>query len=703
MNFSRMRVRQQLLLGFGFVLCLLVIVGGFSILTLRHLNELEVDLVKRRYLQLDYAFTLRLKLESESKFARSALLLTNMDDIAKEFNNLAQARDISLEIMGRLGGLMRSAEGRQLFNKLTETHTSYDSKLDIFTLWAKNPAKREDAQRFLLEKLSPTQLAYEKDLDELKDFLNMRVGQNSTEALDAMSFGYTAVSTLVVIGILLGIAVSGWIARMLLGKLGGEPAEVVKITENIAQGNLSNPIALKAGDKTSLLASIKRMQDDLLGIVAEVQQGVASAVQGSFTHRTDVSGRRGFDRDICLSLNTLNEQLLHKLGGNPDEAVRIASCIAAGDLSVDVSIADGGGDSILAAMARMKASLQSIIDEVRDVVGAVANGDFSARMDETSKQGYAKTLAELLNRLSLTAYEGLSDISRVATALGSGNLSQRIEKNYPGLFGQAADGINVTHDYLSTMIGDIVSSVATIHSSATEIAGGNMDLSQRTEQQAASLQETASSMEQLAATVKQNADNARMANQLAMDTSAIALKGGEAVGDVVNTMSSIQESSRKVVDIIGVIDGLAFQTNILALNAAVEAARAGEQGRGFAVVASEVRSLAQRSASAAKEIKQLISDSVEKVDSGSHQVEQAGETMNEIVISVRRVTDIMAEISAASSEQSAGIDQVNRAISQMDAVTQQNAALVEESAAAAESMEDQARHLRDLTSVFRLH
>jgi len=286
--------------------------------------------------------------------------------------------------------------------------------------------------------------------------------------------------------------------------------------------------------------------------------------------------------------------------------------------------------------------------------------------------------------------------------LGSGDLSQRINKHYPGLFGQAADGINVTHDYLSAMISDIVESVTTIHTSATEIASGNMDLSQRTEQQAASLQETASSMEQLASTVKQNADNARMANQLAMDTSSVALKGGDAVDEVVNTMNSIQESSRKVVDIIGVIDGLAFQTNILALNAAVEAARAGEQGRGFAVVASEVRSLAQRSAAAAKEIKQLISNSVEKVDSGSHQVEQAGKTMSEIVTSVRRVTDIMAEISAASSEQSAGIDQVNRAVSQMDAVTQQNAALVEESAASAESMENQARHLRDLISVFRL-
>jgi methyl-accepting chemotaxis protein len=252
------------------------------------------------------------------------------------------------------------------------------------------------------------------------------------------------------------------------------------------------------------------------------------------------------------------------------------------------------------------------------------------------------------------------------------------------------------------MINEIVDSVAAIHSSASQIASGNLDLSQRTEQQAASLEENASSMEQLASTVKQNADNSRLANRLVSETADVAVKGGSAVGDVVKTMDSIYESSYKVADIISVIDGLAFQTNILALNAAVEAARAGEQGRGFAVVASEVRSLAQRSAAAAKEIKDLIANSVAKVESGSAQVEQAGKTMNEVVTSVQRVTDLMSEISAATSEQSVGINEVNQAILQMDSVTQQNASLVEEAAAAAQSLEDQARHLQGLISVFRL-
>ncbi|MGI4844094.1 MAG: methyl-accepting chemotaxis protein [Janthinobacterium lividum] len=257
-------------------------------------------------------------------------------------------------------------------------------------------------------------------------------------------------------------------------------------------------------------------------------------------------------------------------------------------------------------------------------------------------------------------------------------------------------------DSLAQIVGEVRSGTDAIASASQQIASGNLDLSARTEEQASSLEETASSMEELTSTVQQNADNARQANGLASSASEVAERGGMVVSQVVDTMASINDSSKKIVDIIGVIDGIAFQTNILALNAAVEAARAGEQGRGFAVVASEVRTLAQRSASAAKEIKLLIDDSVGKVDAGAKLVDQAGATMDEIVASVRRVTDIMGEISSASLEQTSGIEQINMAISQMDQVTQQNASLVEEAAAAAESLQDQSGKLAGLVSVFKL-
>ena len=296
----------------------------------------------------------------------------------------------------------------------------------------------------------------------------------------------------------------------------------------------------------------------------------------------------------------------------------------------------------------------------------------------------------------------LQQAVQLAQTVAGGDLSSRINVTDKDETGQLMRGLKDMNDSLVRIVGEVRKGTDTIASASSQIAAGNLDLSGRTEQQASSLEETAASMEQLTATVKQNADNARQANQLAMAASDVAIKGGNVVAEVVDTMGAIHASSKKIVDIIGVIDGIAFQTNILALNAAVEAARAGEQGRGFAVVAAEVRSLAQRSAAAAKEIKLLISDSVDKVGEGSQQVAEAGKTMDEIVDSVKRVTDIMAEISAASQEQTAGIEQVNQAITQMDHVTQQNAALVEEAAAAAASLQDQAATLSQMVGVFKL-
>ncbi|GKS68287.1 methyl-accepting chemotaxis protein [Nitrosomonas sp. PY1] len=296
----------------------------------------------------------------------------------------------------------------------------------------------------------------------------------------------------------------------------------------------------------------------------------------------------------------------------------------------------------------------------------------------------------------------LKQVNNIAEGFAEGNLHQKISASDHSEEGRLLSIMDTMQEKLASVVNTIRINAEGVATASSEIASGNSDLSNRTEEQASSLEETASSMEELTSTVKQNADNARQANQLAEGASTVAIKGGEVVSQVVNTMKSINESSHKIVDIISVIDGIAFQTNILALNAAVEAARAGEQGRGFAVVATEVRTLAQRSAAAAKEIKELINDSVSKVSEGTRLVDEAGTTMGEIVNSVKRVTDIMNEISVASNEQSTGIEQVNQSVTQMDESTQQNAALVEEAAAAAIAMQDQAKALIQAVSTFKL-
>ena len=305
--------------------------------------------------------------------------------------------------------------------------------------------------------------------------------------------------------------------------------------------------------------------------------------------------------------------------------------------------------------------------------------------------------------LTRSIVKPIQDGLSLANQVAEGNLHAVRLTSSADELGKLLHALEVMRSNLAHTVSDIRSGAESISSAAGQIAAGNTDLSARTEQQAASLEETAASMEELSSTVKQNADNARQANQLAASASEVAVRGGEVVGEVVQTMSSISASSTKIADIVSVIDGIAFQTNILALNAAVEAARAGEQGKGFAVVAGEVRTLAQRSAAAAKEIKGLIEDSVSKVGVGAGQVERAGTTMQEIVSAVKRVTDIMGEISAASDEQARGIDQVNQAVSQMDEVTQQNAALVEEAAAAAGSMQDQSHELMRSVSRFKIN
>jgi methyl-accepting chemotaxis protein len=413
----------------------------------------------------------------------------------------------------------------------------------------------------------------------------------------------------------------------------------------------------------------------------------------------DANGKQGFMKDLSVLLNQLSDVT----DGGLKDVTRVAKALADGDLSQTIEKSYPGlFGQTGAGVNQTVTALNAVVEEIHTIVDAANRGDFSSRIDLSGKQGYTRTLGDLLNQLSDVTDNGLKDIRRVAEALATGDLTQSITQQYPGVFGQTTGDMNATVANLQRLVSEIKTSVDAINTAAKEIAAGNTDLSSRTEEQASSLEETSSSMEELSSAVKNNAENARQANEQAGNAQAIAVRGGEVVGQVVETMGAIHQSSSKIADIIGVIDGIAFQTNILALNAAVEAARAGEQGRGFAVVATEVRNLAQRSAAAAKEIKGLISDSVSKVEVGNRLAATAGETMDEVVASIRKVTKAVTEITEASHEQSGGIEQVSKAVSQMDEVTQQNAALVEQAAAAAESLEEQAEQLTRAVAAFRI-
>ncbi len=472
-----------------------------------------------------------------------------------------------------------------------------------------------------------------------------------------------------------------------------------QVASAIANGDLSSRIDLSQNDELGeLLRSMSTMQNSLnafvnaLGIVAQKH------VEGMVKEQLEVTQFPGTYGKMSLQVNELVQSriIINR------KIISIVAQYAKGDFSVEMDVLPGESVIITETMNSIKNAFIDVNNEIKMLAEAGANGDFTKRSNTNKFEFMFKDILTDLNNLVETCDVGFNDILRVAKGMAQGDLTQTMTMNYPGLFGQTKDGINGTVESLKGLVSEIKAVADTISMAAKEIASGNNDLSYRTEEQAASLEQTAASMEQLTSTVKANSENAKQANQLAVGATDIAGKGVKVVGQVVSTMKGINESSRKVVDIISVIDSIAFQTNILALNAAVEAARAGEQGRGFAVVAVEVRNLAQRAASAAAEIKGLIGDSVEKVEDGTKLVAQAGKTMEEIVNAIRNVTSIMTEISSASMEQTSGIEQVNQAISQMDDVTQQNAALVEQAAAAAESLEEQTQNLAITVAHFKL-
>ncbi|WP_372383452.1 methyl-accepting chemotaxis protein [Xanthomonas sp. NCPPB 1068] len=552
----------------------------------------------------------------------------------------------------------------------------------------------DEALPLLLTKAAPAMQGWQDKIAENIALQDKMAADASVVALKSMDDS----RKLLIGGTLLVVLLSGTLGLLITRSLTAPLSRATRAAESIAGGKLDNDVDTKFSDETGrLLKAMHKMQQQLRNLLAAQTDMARRHDEGQISFRIDADAFPGeYGRMASDTNNLVASHIAVKM-----KLAQIMGRYAIGDLSEDMDKLPGEKAVLTETMEQVKLNLGAMNTQIKHLAQAAANGDFSARGDAERFQYDFRVMVESLNTLMSTADGNLQSLSGLLQSIAAGDLTARMSGDFHGVFAQMRDDANATAVQLAEIVTGIKASAISIKGAASEIAAGNQDLSQRTEQQAANLEETAASMEELTSTVKQNAESARQANQLAIGAAGVASQGGEIVSKVVETMSGIEASSRKIADIISVIDGIAFQTNILALNAAVEAARAGEQGRGFAVVASEVRTLAQRSSGAAKEIKDLIDDSVQRVADGSVLVHDAGKTMGEIVSSVQRVTDIMGEISAASQEQSSGIEQVNQTVTQMDETTQQNAALVEEATAAARALEEQAVGLTEAVAVFK--
>ncbi|MXV32862.1 MULTISPECIES: methyl-accepting chemotaxis protein [unclassified Xanthomonas] len=733
-----LKVMPKLMLAFGVVLALMLIQGVAAYRGLNSLNGVTSNVSSQVVPSVRTGGEMR-GILGEYRNAAYQSLIRSSDALKKE----SAARAIALKkqmdkILADYPPKIGSAQEKTIYQRLVadwkKASASYQSVNEMLQLDLHDDA----IDTFTGE----TRTLHNKVVDDVVALIAENDRQAKVAA-DAASGTYGKASATLLVCLLIGLGAAIGMAFLFGRMLANSVRDAVKVASDVAGGKLDGHIDANGKDEFGeLMQALKRMQQDLRGrierdaAVASENLRIRTALDNSSIGMfiVDLDYNIVYANPSMQGLTDKYAEQIHSVApafdsslplvgspvtvleyGNQHDPKTLAELEKKGVMDREMAYADARIAQTITAIrdqhgahigfvceSRDRTLEAQVEQEVAKIVRAAAAGDLSGRVGLDGKHGFFLQLAQQLNGLLQANGDSIGEVSKLLTALSQGDLTARMHGEFQGVFATMRDDANATAEQLAAIVGRIQQAANAINAAAGEIAAGNDDLSRRTEQQAANLEETAASMEELTSTVKQNAEHARQANQLAAGAASVASQGGDVVGRVVETMTGIEASSKKIGDIISVIDGIAFQTNILALNAAVEAARAGEQGRGFAVVASEVRTLAQRSANAAKEIKGLIDASVGQVANGSTLVRQAGQTMTEIVASVQRVTDIMGEIAAASQEQSAGIEQVNQTVTQMDETTQQNAALVEEATAAARSMEEQAGQLIESVSIFRV-
>ncbi len=536
-------------------------------------------------------------------------------------------------------------------------------------------------------------------LKDVEDHLAQGLA-NKAEEIESASLNTLLASILIsLLGVLASVFMGYLIVRNLRDQIGGEPRDIQLVAERIADGVLQGET--DNAEASGIYASILTLQQRLDTVIEkDIQSIINAAKQGDLANRIDLNDKAGFYRTLSEGVN----QLVETSEEIVDDTVRVFSSLANGSLNDSITREYQGSFNRLKqdANATIERLKQVIEGDIQQLVNAALQGDLSQRINTADKQGFFAEMASGINQLVDSVEKIFSEASGVMKRMSSGDLTQSVEGDYAGRFEEFKQDINSTIANLQTTVASLLESSSILASTSSEIAAANNSLSERTENQATTLEQTAATMEQLTSTVKNNAERSERANSLATSARDSALNGGAVMGQASKAMTEINHASHKIAEIISVIDEIAFQTNLLALNASVEAARAGEQGRGFAVVATEVRNLAGRSATAAREIKDLINDSVLKVENGVSLVAQSSNSLEEIVEGIAALDDIINEVSNASLEQSEGIEQVNKAVISLDGVTQQNAALAEQNNAASSSLHDQAAEMSHMMEFFQI-